>query len=534
MKKLTVAVTALVAAAGTLAAAPGGLAAAAPGAATTATWSPAPITWGACSDPSLVRAHAQCGMLSVPLDYAHPSGTKIQLAVSRVKHTVPASGYQGVMLVNPGGPGASGLSLAVLGSFVPGGAGNAYDWIGFDPRGVGSSKPALSCDPNYAAGPRPPYDPVSKGSVNLWLAKAAAYAQDCGRSGGALLGHVTTIDAATDMDSIRRALGASKLNFYGYSYGTYLGQVYATLHPDKVRRFVLDSNVDPRGIWYQDNLGQDPAFEVVLTRFFAWIAKYDSTYHLGTSERAVENLWYEVKDKLQHVPAGGVVGAAEWTDIFTGAGYAQFLWPGLASLFAGWVHTPNAKALVNAYNTSASVGDDNGYAMYLAVQCTDAPWPHSWAVWKQDNTRVARDAPFLTWANAWFNAPCRVWPAPAHQPVHVDGSAVPPILLIDETLDAATPYPGSLEVRSRFPKASLVALPGGTNHAFSLSGNACLDTKIAAYLSTGALPPRKAGWRADATCAPLPQPVPTPSSGSSSGGGSLRTAPALARLAALG
>ena len=114
------------------------------------------ITWGDCTDDTLIAFGAQCGMLSVPLDYARPSGPKIQLAVSRVLHTSSEADYQGIMLVNPGGPGGSGLIYSVLGAFVPGDAGSTYDWIGFDPRGVGASTPALSCDPNYFAGPRPP------------------------------------------------------------------------------------------------------------------------------------------------------------------------------------------------------------------------------------------------------------------------------------------------------------------------------------------------------------------------------------------
>ena len=121
------------------------------------------ITWGPCTSQTLIGAGAECGMLSVPLDYSRPSGEKIQLAVSRVRHTVPDDEYQGIVLVNPGGPGGSGLVYSVLGQFVPDDAGASYDWIGFDPRGVGASVPALSCDPDYNAGPRPPYDPTSLG-----------------------------------------------------------------------------------------------------------------------------------------------------------------------------------------------------------------------------------------------------------------------------------------------------------------------------------------------------------------------------------
>src|SRR5205823_4365056 len=199
-----------------------GLVASSAGAATHGTGS---INWGTCSDSTLRQAHAQCGFLQVPLDYGNPAGPTISLAVSRVPHSTPDSRYQGVMLVNPGGPGGSGLDLSTLGQFVPNNAGASYDWIGFDPRGVGSSKPALSCDPNYEGPDRPNYVPTTRALEQTWLQRSEGYARACGRSGGALLSHMTTIDSAKDMESIRAALGASQINYYGFSYGTYLGQV---------------------------------------------------------------------------------------------------------------------------------------------------------------------------------------------------------------------------------------------------------------------------------------------------------------------
>jgi hypothetical protein len=125
-------------------------------------FTPKAIKWGKCGVPGLDDRGAQCGFLTVPLDYKKPKGTKIKLAVSRIKHTVSKDKYQGVMLTNPGGPGGSGLTLSVLGGFVPNKAGAAYDWIGFDPRGVGSSVPALSCNGNYFKAPRPQYVPTTR------------------------------------------------------------------------------------------------------------------------------------------------------------------------------------------------------------------------------------------------------------------------------------------------------------------------------------------------------------------------------------
>jgi pimeloyl-ACP methyl ester carboxylesterase len=468
------------------------------------------ITFGACDDPGLTGAGVECGFLSVPLDYDRPHGTKIQLAVSRVKHKVPDSQYQGVMLVNPGGPGGSGLGLAILGQFVPNHAGDAYDWIGFDPRGVGSSKPALSCDPNYFSGNRPDYVPRTKALLSTWLARSKGYATACGKNNGALLDHMTTVDAVKDMDRIRAGLGRRQINFYGFSYGTYLGQVYSTLFPERVRRMVLDSNVDSRRVWYQANLDQDIAFEANIKIWFGWVAKFDSVYHLGTTEEAVEKLWYQEQKALTGHPAGGVVGPDEWNDIFLLAGYYQITWLDLGRTFADWVHNRDPKPLIDQYVSADGPGNDNGFAVYAAVQCSDAHWPGLEKTLR-DNRATYQKAPFETWGNAWFNAPCLYWPATSHTPVRVDGEDVGGILLIDETLDAATPFEGSLEVRRRFPHASLIAEPGGTTHAGSLFGNACVDDQIADYLATGKLPKRLHGDRADALCDPLPQPDPTAS-----------------------
>jgi hypothetical protein len=146
------------------------------------------------------------------------------------------------------------------------------------------------------------------------------------------------------------------------------------------------------------------------------------------------------------------------------------------------------------------------------VQCTDVQWPQSWNQWERDNWRTFLRAPFETWGNAWFNAPCLYWPGKAQKPVKVDGSKVKSVLFVGTTLDAATPFEGSLEARRRFPHGSLLAEVGQTTHANSLNGNACIDDTIADYLATGKLPQRKSGDRPDKSCDALPQPDPTAAS----------------------
>lgn len=497
-----------------------------PAPAPVADYAPPPIVWGACTVAAfpglsagqvahLDRDAAQCGFLTVPMDYARPKGPTIQLAVSRIKHVTAGAG-QGPMLVNPGGPGGAGLNLAYLrdsvGPDLPDGSmagakgpAGDYDWIGFDPRGVGSSKPAISCIPDYAGYDRPDYEPSkTPGTIGVWLRKSAGYAAAC-RKNGAILDHLTTVDTVKDMNSIRKALGAPQINYYGFSYGTYLGQVYATLFPQHLRRAVFDGVVRASGVWYGDNIDQDFAFETSIKVFFGWVAKYDAIYHLGTTEAAVESLYYSTQAKLRKAPAGGKIGPAEWTDIFTYAGYYVFGWEEVATVFSDYVKTGRAQPLIDEYAGVNDTTDDNGYAGYLAVQCTDNQWP---PVVKTlfDNVRVSRRAPFLTWSNGWFNAPCSFWPARAQRPVRVDGSKVGPILMINETLDPATPYNGALETRELFPNSSLIEGVGGTTHAGSLSGVACTDNAIATYLATGATPPRVRGNRSDKQCPPVPQP----------------------------
>lgn len=473
-----------------------------------ALYQPPPVQWGVCTDPNLVAAGAQCGKVVVPMDYSDPDGKKIKLAVSRIKHKSSDADYQGPMLVNPGGPGGSGLSLSVLGQYVPKNAGDDYDWIGFDPRGVGSSEPAVSCDKDYAGYNRPDYVPTTAKIEQAWLKKTKQYAEDCGEKNGDFLEHVKTIDTVRDMDVIRRALGEKKTNYYGFSYGTTLGQTYATVYPTHLRRAVFDGIVNPKDVWYQANLNQDVAFNHVIQRYFEWIARYDDVYHLGDTEQKVEDLFYAQKRRLDKTPAGGKIGSSEWTDLFLPAGYGTYHWDDIATGFSDWVHKGDWRQLKTLYDDAAGVGDDNGYAIYDAVQCTDTQWPTDWQQWKDDNWRIHKTAPFETWANAWYNAPCLNWPAGAGKPVEVDGSKAPPILLISEEEDAATPYAGALEVRKRFPKSSLISLPGGTTHAGSLNGNACEDNQIADYLKDGTLPERQSGNTSDTQCAPLPQPVP--------------------------
>ncbi len=492
-------------------------------------YSPPPIQWGTCASASMRAAGGRCGLLTVPLDYAHPGGTKIKIGVSEIKHKTSDAAYQGIMLVNPGGPGGSGLNLARLGEFVPGGGGDPYDWIGFDPRGVGTSVPNLSCDGDYFPYDRPDYVPFTNTLERTWLKKAAGYAATCDAVGGALLDHMKTTDWVNDMESIRKAFGAKQINYYGFSYGTYLGQVYATLHPDRVRRMVWDGVVNWKDVWYDANLNQDVAFEGNMNRYWAWIAQHDATYHLGTTGAQVKKVWTTLLARTRQAPLDGKIGPDEWTDAFLSAGYYVYGWEDLANAFVA-ATKGDYGPITEQYDgaNGAGPGSDNTYAVYNAVQCTDVQWPTKWRTWERDNWKTYAKAPFETWANAWYNAPCLTWGAKAaKKAVSVSGKHVAPILLIEETHDAATPWSGAIQARASFPKSVLIEGVGGTTHAGSLSGVECTDNRIADYLLTGALDPRKKGKNvSDVKCPPVPAPDPAPTAAASPSARSARVAPA--------
>jgi pimeloyl-ACP methyl ester carboxylesterase len=468
------------------------------------------VDWAPCPPGDSLLENAECADVTVPLDYAKPNGKKISVAISRIKHTAPDSDYRGVLLTNPGGPGGSGLDLnGLLAELLPPEVAATYDLIGFDPRGVGSSTPALTCDPSFADPVRPDYVPASAQEEQVWVDKSRNYAQACAEKFGWLLPHMRTTEVARDMDGIRAALGADKINYYGFSYGTYLGATYGTLFPHRVSRMVLDGNVDVRNVWYDAQLEQDKAFERNIKLYFAWIAKFDSVYHLGATEAAVEKAYFDLRADAERNPIGGKIGPDELDDTVLTAGYTVGWYERQAQAFSDFINDGNPDTLVGLYDDFVATPDDNGFAVYLAVQGADAPWPRKWKTWHKDAVKLF-DAgnTFETWGNVWFNAPVAFWAVDGGPRLKINGNGMPPALLVQSTLDAATPYPGGEEMHKLLP-SRLIAEIGGKTHANTLNGNACLDDQVAAYLAIGALPADRPGGGPDATCQALPDPDPT-------------------------
>ena len=317
-----------------------------------------------------------------------------------------------------------------------------------------------------------------------------------------------TTDNVADFESLRTAIGQAQVTYYGFSYGTYIGQVWATLHPASLKAMVLDGVVDPGRVWYRANLDQDHAFGVVYKKFFKWIGKYDRSFHLGRTGRQVGKRIAKLHKQLSRKPARGRLGAAELEDVLTSAGYTNQAWPTVADALAALANRGAAGPLLQLARPAKGPKADNDYAMYLATSCTDAPWPKDWSVWAADNSAADKDSPYLAWGNAWFNAPCRTWPVASNAaPFAVNGAAFTgPVLITNETYDAATPFSGALAARALFPTASVIEGMRGTTHAASLSGVSCVDDAIAELLKKGKLPSRKAGAGPDKKCPGVPAP----------------------------
>ncbi|GGX68364.1 alpha/beta hydrolase [Streptomyces fructofermentans] len=469
-------------------------------------WQDCPADWG-------LEKPIQCGWVTVPLDYARPNGKKIKIAVDRIGNTGTKEERQGALVYNPGGPGGSGLRFprrVTTKSPLWVNTSKAYDFVGFDPRGVGHSAPISCVDPQeFVKAPKADPVPDSEADKRAQRKLAAEYADGCAERSGAMLPHMTTPNTARDLDVIRAALGEKKLNFLGVSYGTYIAAVYGTLYPNHVRRMIADSVVNPsrEKIWYEANLDQDVAFETRWKDWQDWVAKNDASFHLGDTRAEVQEQWLTLRATAKKNPIGGVVGPAELIGFFQSAPYYDSSWVPVATVFSKYV-AGDTQALVDAASpdlsdTAGNISSENGNAVYTAVECADAKWPTSWRKWDRDNTALHKNHPFMTWANAWMNLPCATWSAKQQTPLNVkSGKGLPPVLIVQATRDAATPYGGAVELHKRFKGSRLITEKDAGSHGVTGLANPCVNERVDTYLLTGRVD------SADVTCAPHATPKP--------------------------
>jgi pimeloyl-ACP methyl ester carboxylesterase len=474
--------------------------------------------WGDC--PEQADPRQQCALLTVPLDYSNPGGGTIEIAVSRIPAEDPAR-RRGVLLFNPGGPGERGLfDPSGVGQDLPDDVRAQYDLIGFDPRGIGYSAP-VTCA--LAPEDQDVLQLLPYPAADLDISENVAYSQraavGCAANSADLLPHITTANTARDMDEIRGALGDERISFLGYSYGTYLGAVYAELFPQRTDRFVLDSNVHPGRIWRSTFYAWGPALEVAVPPFYRFAAENHATYGLGETPAEVRAKGLELIAELEAEPFEhpllGFVDHRQFREWVRVAMRHQGSFPELALIWmlvdereldpasearaggaAAALREAGAPDRAPAVRSAAPPQfpvppDDNPYVSLWAVTCGDADWPESPATYQRDVRVADRLFPIVggMGANIW---PCAFWPFDPRDPVvdvgRLDGGNV---LITQSVRDPATPLDGALALRLRMGSRSRLVTTAFGGHSIAFRGSsACLDQAAGSFLATGELPTR--------------------------------------------
>ncbi|GGU98326.1 alpha/beta hydrolase [Streptomyces filipinensis] len=450
----------------------------------------------------------QCAAVRVPLDYSRPDAGTIKLAVSRMKTGVPGKRH-GAILFNPGGPGDEGLEMPVMmKAALPEKVREQYDLIGFDPRGVGRSTP-LTCgltrtEQNFEH----PYKAATFSRDVTW---ARGVADKCRARNGDGLAHFTTRNTARDMDVIRAVLGERKISYLGYSYGTYLGAVYAQMFPTRTDRFVLDSAVDPARVWRGMiqiwARGTEPAF----TRWTKWTARRDRTYRLGNTPAKVRKTFWDLIARADRSPIEQD-GAKLTGDDIRSTLRAEFFSPRSAAEAvvdlkkAADRHTdslaPHQRLEPRfAKAPAAQPPADNGSVAFWAVVCGDtAAWPRDPEQYRRDAIRDKAAYP-LYGDFASNITPCAFWSEPAESVTKVDNKVG--LLTVQNQWDSQTPLASGLGMHHALKGSRMVYVKGGEGHGvYGTDPNSCSDRTVDAYLSTGRLPAR------DVTCKPSGRPSP--------------------------
>jgi pimeloyl-ACP methyl ester carboxylesterase len=470
-----------------------------------------PIQWGPCdatwSATDQIPETAECGMLSVPVDYAKPDGDVARLAMIKF----PATGNKiGSLVVNPGGPGGSGVDLAAyLVSSMPASVRERFDLVGFDPRGVARSKPAVRCNSDQET------DRLRADSqVDYYLSPFLTATSPAGiphieselkdfvtrcvdKMGREFLVNVGTSSVVKDLDAMRAALGDAKLTFLGYSYGTRIGSAYAEAYPQNVRAMILDGAVDPNEDPIEASVQQAAGFQQAFDDYAADCAK-DRTCPLGTDPSKAVDVYKSLVDPLVEHPAqtqdprrlsypDAVIGTLQGL-------YSSSVWRHLTDALTELQNGDGDTmlALADFYMSRDDQGHyGNANDAQLAIACVDEPPVTDRNKAIDEDRRIRQSAPFISYGQFTGAAAlggCAFWPVPPTSTPHqISVSGLPPVLVVSTTHDPATPYQAGVDLAKQLG-GSLLTFQG-TQHTVAFDGNACVDDIAAKYLIDVVVPP---------------------------------------------
>ena len=466
-----------------------------------------PIAWAPCraTNPSKLPAGTMCGKLAVPVDYDHLNGGVTVLQLIRFAATGKKIGS---LVINPGGPGESGVEAALsIVQTLPPKVRERFDLVGFDPRGVAMSRPAIWCNSDadndrLRAEPQVDYSPAgvqhSEDETREFVARCVT------KMGIGFLRNVGTVNVARDLDAIRAALGDDKLTYLGYSYGTRIGAAYAEAYPQNVRSMILDGAVDPNADPTEADLRQAKGFQDAFNDYAADCAK-KPTCPLGPDPAKAVDVYHSLLDPLVDPNNQQISRPAKtndprqlsFSDAIVGtimALYSPTLWhhltDGLTELRGGRGDT--LLALADMYMRRDAKGHyTNATDARVAINCVDQPPVTDRAKVIDEDRRSRELAPFMSYGQFTGHAPlstCAFWPVPPTSKPHaVSAPELAPNIVVSTTHDPATPYQAGVDLAKQL-RGSLLTFEG-TQHTVVFQGDSCIDNYITAYLISGTTPP---------------------------------------------
>jgi pimeloyl-ACP methyl ester carboxylesterase len=441
----------------------------------------------------------QCARLLVPFDYGRPAWKRFSLPVIKLPAADPGRRI-GSLVVNPGGPGESGVQYAEQArSAIAPAVLDRFDVLGFDPRGVGGSQPAVHC----MSGPQldryftTDDTPDTPAQLARLVSESKLFARECGQHAAALLPYISSRSAARDLDVLRAALGDRKLTYLGKSYGTYLGAWYAQLFPRHVRALVLDGALNPDATSTDINITQGEGFEVALRSFTANCMRLAGCpLGRGSDVSAGIARLQGLLDRATRTPLANDLGdgrPANGSLLLEGvvaALYTKAYWPvltrALKSAFGG-----DGTLLIELADSLMQRSPNGSYTNLadanMAINCLDRPWPHALSAWRSIASRAAKAAPQFGASIVWGSLACAYWPVKSEPLPKITATGAPPILVVGTTRDPATPYRWA-QALARELKSGVLLGWNGDGHTAYRMGSSCVDAIVNSYLISRALP----------------------------------------------
>jgi pimeloyl-ACP methyl ester carboxylesterase len=451
-----------------------------------------PVSWQPCPDQPPEAPPVDCATVTVPLDWSKPRGATIGIAIARQKATDPSARI-GSILVDPGGPGGSGVEWVKSGPIFSAEVHRRFDVVGFDPRGVGGSHPVL-CGSDIET-EQVPAVPRTRAEYDQLTTHNRALGESCRRLTGPVFDFVDTLSVARDMDAIRAALGERRLNYYGVSYGTLMGQQYAELFPGRIRTMVLDSNMDHSlGTAWQFLRTEATSAQENFDQFVAWCGRTAACALHGRDVRKV------FADLLARADRGELTlpGTDQKLDQFTllsftnGAFYGPG-WQFLAEFLAELAGAPANPAVTQRAKAALAAGYGEPVEdAFSTVFCEDWRLPvRSFAELDLYRRALSYVAPDMKLSPLGWSATtsCQGWPATVRNPQHrLEVHGAPPILMLNSRYDPATPYEWATAAAGQM--GAVLLTYDGWGHGSYFKGSTCVTGATDTYFITGKTPKR--------------------------------------------